>query len=99
MTVPAAFPKVHVEITTPGDLVAVLGAVRRCLEDGSLRQIMLPNGPLAQMNLMDIPVTGPWPDFIEAHLTTAHGAKFALTAETFHGTGGSWAPVDDEVET
>ena len=94
INIPAAFPQVQIEINSPGDFVAVLRAIRRCLEDGTLRQVTLPTSLIAQLNFAEIPISGPWPDYVEGHFKTAKGATFVLQVESYHGTGGSWTPVD-----
>jgi len=57
---------------------------------GTLRPIACDNILFPTLNILDVPEHGPWPDFIEACFDDATGAKYRLSVETYHGTGGVW---------
>ena len=69
---------------------SMLCDVKRCLADGSLRQIRPVNAPFALHDLMSVPDEGPWPDYVEAHFEDSSGQRYSLIVETYHGAGGSW---------
>jgi len=71
-------------IRTPGELSKALDVVQANVADGTL----LDQSEDEMRGLSD---DEPWPDYIELRLRCrACGTRFRLTAETYHGTGGSW---------
>ena len=82
-----------VPIRRPGDLATVIRVIRANIADGVLieekRQGLLVGG-----NFADLHESGPWPDHIQCHFRCASCAcEFRLTAETYHGSGGSWERI------
>lgn len=85
-----SFPEIEVSISSPSELTAVLREVKRCLRDGSLRQVKPASALFAIADLTIVPDDGPWPDYLEAYFEDSNRKRYKLTAETYHGTGGSW---------
>jgi len=84
----------EVLIQAPQDLVQILQEVRRALAEGTLKQIKPADAPEAMEDISTIDDAGPWPDYIEAYFENQKtGARFKLSAETFHGAGGKWQPL------
>ena len=85
------YPVADIEIKSPHDLTGVLQGIKRALADGSLRQFKPADAALALDDLNAVSDVGPWPDYIEAYFTNPKtGERYKLTAETYHGSGGSW---------
>jgi hypothetical protein len=85
------FPEVERRISSPEVLTAILRDVKRCIADGTLRQIKRDRAPLAIDDVTKVPDEGPWPDYLEVHFEDRDGQQYRLTVETYHGTGGFWA--------
>jgi hypothetical protein len=62
-----SFPEIEVSISSPSELAAVLREVKRCLRDGSLRQVQPASALFAIADLTIVPDDGPWPDYLEAY--------------------------------
>lgn len=82
-----SFPQFDMQISTPGQFRDLLQDVKRCLANGTLRQVKPPpEHPCASIVIDDIrtvPDNGPWPDIIEAYFEDRGGK----------GSGGSWGLV------
>jgi hypothetical protein len=77
-------------IHTPGEYFGILRQVREMMAE---RTLALVHGTV---DLGVLALGKPWPaDHIE-HIfeCSACGQRFRLAVETYHGAGGSWAPVD-----
>jgi hypothetical protein len=85
--------ELHVEfaIRTPGELAKAIQLVRANVVDGTLRPIDQAGAePFAAVR-----VDGPWPDVVAYVFRCATcGTEFELSAETYHGSGGSWRRRD-----
>lgn len=82
-----------IPIRTPADLVGVLREVRARIADGRLREIEGTNPLISVSSLREISDEGPWPDYFEVVVEDYQGRRYRLTAETYHGTGGSWSRI------
>jgi hypothetical protein len=72
---------------TPGELAKAIRVVQANVADGTLRPIEQPGTP----PLASVPPDGPWADVISYRFHCVQcGAQFELSAETYHGSGGSW---------
>jgi hypothetical protein len=86
------FPDIEVAISTPARLAEVIREIKRYLGNGELRQVSRPSASFSTEDVSRIPEAGPWPDYLEAHFEDRQGKRYRLTAETYHGAGGSWGP-------
>ena len=87
------FPIPERKISSRDTFVSVLRDVKRCIADGSLRQMKPANAPFAIDDVTSVPDEGPWPDYVEAYFEDRVGQRYKLTAETYHGAGGSWEKI------
>ena len=82
---------------TSGQLKQMLKRIRDEVEAGVLAgSDYWPEGVLRVENgpFMELPVEGGWPDvFIYYFACTRCGARYELSAETYHGGGGAWQPI------
>lgn len=79
----------RVDIRTPGELQRALRVVRANLDDGTLVEV---EGSGREVRFADIPLGGPWPDFLKCDFQCRKcGAAFSLAVETHHGAGGRWS--------
>jgi len=83
----------NTQIRTREELKAVLRRTKEFIANGTLRQIKAIGSIVANDDLTTVPDDGPWPDFLEAYFEDLEGARYKLTVETYHGTGGSWERV------
>ena len=91
----AIFPDEHVSIGSPQELVRVLRRLRELVALGALVQVNKSSTDFPSVLLADVSDDGPWPDFLDMRFRSPAGRRYRLSVETFHGTGGSWAPDDD----
>ena len=86
------------KITLPGDLSKAIRIIKDNLADGTIREsgywpskhIKVEVAPFAQLD-----VKGPWKDLLEYYFECSEcGQLFRLNAETYHGSGGEWVPVE-----
>lgn len=77
-------------IRTPGELAKAIRVAQDNLEDGTLIELASEWSPPVRTVAPD----GPWGDFLlwDFRCNTCN-ATYRLTAETYHGQGGSWAPL------
>ncbi|MEW6643054.1 MAG: hypothetical protein AB1586_21295 [Pseudomonadota bacterium] len=87
------FPAVERQISSRDMFTSVLREVKRCIADGSLRQVKPAAAPFARDDVTSVPDEGPWPDYVEAYFEDRSGQRYKLTVETYHGAGGSWEKV------
>jgi hypothetical protein len=92
----AMFPDEHVSVGSPQDLVDVLRRLRELVASGALVQMNKSGTDFPSAPLADVGDDGPWPDFLDMRFTSPAGRCYRLSVETFHGTGGSWTPDDDQ---
>ena len=85
------------EARTAGQLRQMLKQIRKEVEADVLAEsdywpegvVRVEGGPF-----MELPVEGGWPDvFVYYFGCTRCGARYRLSAETYHGGGGTWRPV------
>ena len=88
----------RVGIRTPGELGKVIRVVQANLRDGTLDEVPS-GGPFASANpFPSLKENGPWDDVVSYDFRCRScGAGFHLSAETYHGAGGEWAPVKRDV--
>ena len=85
------------EIERPGDLTEALRIVRESLGEGILIQSNYNGSDNQPAKFEDVPDKGPWEDSILYYFECPKCAQlFALSAETYHGRGGRWAPAGKE---
>lgn len=87
-----------VQIGSATDMTKVLKVVRDNLHDGTLVEAAYwPAGQIKidRPSLTSIPIDGPWPDYFEHYFScTTCRQLYRLSAEAFHGMGGTWSPWD-----
>jgi hypothetical protein len=80
------------DIASPAALSNAIRIVRANLNDVTLRE----RGQVDEnaMRFAALSEQGPWPDWISCGFECAScGELFELSAETYHGSGGTWRPV------
>ena len=86
------------EIGRPGQLSKAIRVVRDNLADGTIvESAYWPEGilKLDQSDFSSLSETGPWGDGFDYYFECSTcGQKFRLSAETYHGSGGAWEPID-----
>ena len=82
----------EVRIRSPADLKRVLRQAKAGMERGHLRCVdLMRESSEPDLTPSEIPVDGPWDDHVSYELRCAKcGTCFALSAETYHGSGGAW---------
>lgn len=81
-------------IKSPQDLRIWLLKLRSLIACEVLRQCFDQNNEFASdVAVWDVPVDGPWLDFIEWHFKASTGVKYRFSVETYHGAGGYWELV------
>ncbi|MBI4767135.1 MAG: hypothetical protein HY787_21525 [Deltaproteobacteria bacterium] len=87
----------EVKIITPGEIAKAIAVVRDNLKDATIIEssywpeqvLRIDNPPFGQ-----VPEKGPWPDVMIYYFQCSRcGQLFRLSAETYHGSGGEWKPV------
>jgi hypothetical protein len=86
---------VNYAIRTPGELATAIRIAQANVADGTLQTVEptaeLPAGTSPQIE--SVLPDGPWDDSILYLFRCAKcGARFTLSAETYHGRGGTWSP-------
>lgn len=89
--------RLEFQIRTPADLSKAIRIAKANLSDGTLEELLpATQWVWDQPPLGSLSVEGPWPDVISYTLRCrACRQRFNLSAETYHGCGGSWSPLDD----
>ncbi len=84
-------------ITSPAALQNAIRVVRDNLKDKTLVEVHYsPQAvvPLTQSKFSSVSAEGPWDDILQyCFACTICGQPYRLSAETYHGSGGSWEPV------
>lgn len=85
----------NLKVKSPNDLRLLLSEIRSEVGKETLRQLPAKEGGWqTEIAIQKIPEEGPWPDYIEIDFeVTQSGERYRLTAETFHGCGGSWQKI------
>ncbi len=80
-----------VHLRTPGELFRAIGTIRRSLTDGYIEEIDA--GPLSSaLAFSDLSEEGLLDDIVHYRFRCPDcGQNFVLSAETYHGRGGSWS--------
>jgi hypothetical protein len=84
-------------ITSDAALRNAIRVVHDNLKDKTLVEVHYAPGavvPLRPSKFAYLQPDGPWDDFLAYYFAcTACGQPYRLSAETYHGSGGSWEPV------
>ena len=81
-------------IRTPSELAKAIRMVRGSLCDGALQEVD-DESVMEYERFPDLQEDGPWPDVIMCRFACTNcGAKFKLSVETYHGSGGTWSPEE-----
>jgi hypothetical protein len=86
----------RVVVRSPADLTAILAMIRAAAGSGDVTQVSGHGDGETGCNLADLPLSGPWPDVIDAEFRDRAGRRYRLFVETWHGAGGEWAPLDGD---
>lgn len=84
-----------IELQSPTHLARVMEQVQAAVEAKVLcyESFESDRELVSQPSFMALVPEGPWPDVMSYHFTCmACSRPFILTAETYHGSGGSWSP-------
>jgi len=84
---------INYKISLPNHLAKAIGIAKENVADGTLEVVKRGEWCVAFDQVSD---EAPWDDIIYYKFRcTACGALFELTAETYHGGGGSWSPLHE----
>lgn len=76
-------------INSPGQLSNTIRQLREQITLGTLRDATPAHSPFGPFS--DLPLSAPWPDYIERHLQcTGCGRTYMLAIDTYHGGPGIW---------
>jgi len=82
-------------IRSPGELSRAIRVVQANLADRTLEQAPRPALGASSTPFLTVSESGPWDDVLLYEFTCRScGARFQLSAETHHGLGGEWQPVE-----
>jgi hypothetical protein len=83
-------------IRSPRELDKALAIANANLQDATIEEVMLPSGtPILEprVSFASLAAGTDRPDLVNYRFRcTSCGEAFALVAETYHGSGGSWRP-------
>jgi hypothetical protein len=86
------------EIRSPSDLSKAIRVAKDNIEDGTIVESRdRPDGrDRTQVeSVLSVPDDGPWGDYLEFYFECSQCRQiFRLAAETYHGAGGQWKPVE-----
>jgi len=81
-------------IALPKDLKNVIALVSENISNGILKEAAPKNNVVRQPPFTALVAGEPWEDIVSYTFECQTcGQRFALGAETYHGSGGSWTPV------
>ena len=84
------------EIRSPGELAQAVRIVQANLKDETLEQVPREGLGVSTKPFPSLSETGPWDDVLLYEFSCRScGARFRLSADTYHGQGGDWMPVDE----
>ena len=82
------------EIRTPGELAKAIRIIQASLDGGTLEQAQRAGLGASTVPFASIGEGGPWDDvLLYEFFCRSCGARFRLSAETYHGRGGEWQPL------
>ena len=86
------------QLESPGDLSQLIAEIAEAVRKGELVQLFPSGAPFATTkDIRDIAPEGPWPDYLELHFEDVRDSKrYRLTAESYHGRGGTWGELPTE---
>lgn len=74
-------------ITSVAGFQTLLELVQQQLRNGTLTQLIIVRPESSPIEILHLPLGGPWPDVIEADFVDAHGQLYHLFVDCYHGTG------------
>jgi hypothetical protein len=85
-------------IRTPKELSNAASIAQANVQDGTLKEVATGKPIFEPVVSFETFATGSaWPDIVSyCFECTNCGERFALEAETYHGSGGTWAPIRPE---
>jgi hypothetical protein len=85
-------------VQSPEDLRRLIGMAQAHIESGILKEVPHPDVPYwDEKEFPDVAAGGPWNDIVGFRFVcVACGEIFELAAETYHGMGGTWRPIDED---
>ena len=87
---PIAAPR---EIRDPDELVDAIAMAQAAMRDGILDEVPPDDSMAGMIPFAELGPPGRWDDVLLYRFRcTGCGQGFALAAETYHGSGGSWEP-------
>jgi len=88
--------QVEFRIASPSDLRKAIAVVRDNVADGTLKDITQPQTTLSQKSFSELARDETWDDVLLYYFECQYcSEQFALHAETYHGSGGSWSIVKE----
>jgi hypothetical protein len=88
-----------VKIRTSGEVAKAIGVVKDNLKDATIVEnsywpdsfVRVANPPI-----LEVPEKGPWPDVMIYYFQCPRCSQmFRFSAETYHGSGGEWKPIQE----
>jgi len=84
------------EIRSPGELAKAIRIIQANLQDGSLEQVPGEGVGVPAEPFLSLSESGPWDDVLLYEFSCRScGSRFRLSADTYHGRGGDWLPMDE----
>ena len=85
--------RLRYKILGPHEFRKAQRVIRANLDDSTIADTTRHHGSTDSFDSLSL--NGPWPDYIEHHFEcNGCGQRFRLAVETYHGTGGTWEPLD-----
>jgi len=80
----------NVRMRTRGELFKAISTIKQAVADGDIEEIDA--GPMKGLtDFRDLSEKGPWDDLLVYRFRCPDcGQNYVLSAETWHGSGGSW---------
>lgn len=85
-------------IRTPKELSNAITIAHANVQDGTLKEIVSGKPKFEpEVSFSAVATGATWPDIVNYHFECTNcGERFALEAETYHGSGGTWRPIRPE---
>jgi hypothetical protein len=74
-------------IASAAEFRRLLELVQQQLRDGTLKQCGASHSHVPSVEVLQLPLGGPWPDIVEADFVDADGRPYHLFVDCYHGTG------------
>lgn len=83
----------NLSIQSPGQFEKFLEDLKYWLDRGLIKQIQYGAQDTLSVSIVDIPESGPWPDYLDAYFETETRILYQLSVDLYHGSGGHWKQI------